>query len=580
MTMQPNNIPYNVTKKRIPPEEKITALYCRLSRDDGKDGESNSITNQKALLQKYAADNGFTKTKFYVDDGYTGTDFNRPDFKNLIRDIELGLVGTVIVKDSSRFGRNYLECGHYLEIYFPEHDIRYVSVTEGIDTAKGEDELGSVRGLVNDFYAKDISKKVKTSSTLRGAAGVPLSQPFYGYAKDPADKRHWIVDPEAAEVVKRIYALALEGKANQTIARILEEEKVLTPTAYWQNKGIKRPGAKTQPDPYRWGFTTIMKILSSREYCGDVVNFKTHKKSYRVKKRVDNPVEMQAVFPNVHEAIIDRTTFELVQQYITKNKRRSPKNGNGEKSMFCGLVYCADCGSKLWFNVNHPNDKIRYFNCSNYRGNRGTCNDTHYIREDALEAIVKLELKRLASYLEEDEGRFAEILEQESNRELNERKKQCEKLLASSQARQNEITLFCQKLYEDNATGKVSDEMFAKLTTKYEAEAVELSRKMIGLREEILRIDDCKHAKEDFVSAIRRFMEMETLTPQIVRELIESIVVHQYEGSGKHRTQQIEIHYRFIGSIDVPKGDEPNIKLNTRQGVEIEFKTQKAEKPL
>ena len=214
MTMQPNNIPYNVMKKRIPPEEKITALYCRLSRDDGKDGESNSITNQKALLQKYAADNGFTKTKFYVDDGYTGTDFNRPDFKNLIRDIELDLVGTVIVKDSSRFGRNYLECGHYLEIYFPEHDIRYVSVTEGIDTAKGEDELGSVRGLVNDFYAKDISKKVKTSSTLRGAAGVPLSQPFYGYAKDPADKRRWIVDPEAAEVVKRIYALALEGKAN------------------------------------------------------------------------------------------------------------------------------------------------------------------------------------------------------------------------------------------------------------------------------------------------------------------------------------------------------------------------------
>lgn len=557
-------------------ESGFAALYCRLSRDDGKDSESNSIANQKALLQKYAADNGFTKTKLYVDDGYTGTNFNRPGFQEMLADIRLGIVRTVIVKDSSRFGRNYLECGKYLEIVFPENDIRYISVTEGIDTDKGEDDLGPVRGLINDLYAKDISRKVKASGTLRGAAGVPLSQPPYGYIKDPEDKRHWIVDPEAAEIVKKIYALALDGKADQTIARILEEEKVLTPTAYWQSKGIKRGGTKTQPNPYRWGFTTVRKILSSREYCGDVVNFKTHRKSYRVKKRIDNPVEMQTVFPNVHEPIIDRTTFELLQHYISENKRRSPKNGNGEKSMFCGLVYCADCGSKLWFNVNHPNDKIRYFNCSNYRGNRGTCNSTHYIREDALEAIVKLELKRLASYLEADEERFAAILEQESNKEMTERKKLCEKELAAAQARQNEITMLCQKLYEDNVTGKVPDELFAKLSAKYEEEATELSRKMIGQREEIIRIDECRHAKEDFISAIRSFMEMETLTPQIVRELIESIVVHQYEGTGKSRTQQIEIYYRFIGSIDVPEGKEPNVKLHTRQGVAIEYKTGKA----
>ncbi len=564
--MQPN-------KKQTDLSTGTAALYCRLSRDDGKDCESNSIANQKALLKKYAAENGFQRTKLYVDDGYTGTNFDRPGFQEMLSDIRLGTVRTVIVKDSSRFGRNYLECGKYLEIFFPENDIRYISVTEGIDTDKAEDELGPVRGLINDLYAKDISRKVKASGMLRGSAGIPLSQPPYGYVKNPADKRFWIIVPEAAEIVRRIFALAMEGKADQTIARILEGEKVLTPTAYWQSKGIKRSGVKSQPDPYRWGFTTVRKILSSREYCGDVVNFKTHRKSYRIKKRIDNPTEMQSVFPNVHEPIIDRETFDLLQQFITQNKRRSPKPGNGKKSLFCGLVYCADCGSKLWFNINRKNDAIRYFNCSNYRGNRGTCDSTHYVREDALEAIVRMELKRLASYLEADEDRFAAILEQESSKETAERKRTCERTLAAAQARQNEITLLCQKLYEDNVIGKVTDELFARLSAKYEEEAAELSRKMIGQREEIIRIDEKKHAKDDFLSAIRSFMEMNTLTPMILRELIEAIVVHQCEGTGKNRTQRIEIRYRFIGSIDVPEGEEPKFRLDTRQGVAIEYRT-------
>ena len=563
-------------KSEIAKISSVAALYCRLSRDDGKECESNSIANQKKMLSDYALRNGFTHTKFYVDDGYTGTNFERPGFQDMLSDIKSGIVKTVLVKDSSRLGRNYLECGKYQEIVFPEYDVRFISVTEGIDTADGEDELGPVRGVVNDFYARDISRKVKASSTMRGASGVPLSQPPYGYGKDPDDKRHWIVDPEAAEVVRRIFALAMEGKPNLTIARILEAEKILTPTAFWQRKGIQRNGAKPQPDPYRWSGATIRKILLSREYCGDVVNFKTHVKSYRVKKQIRNPEEMWAIFPDKHEPIIDRETFETVQKYVLRNKRRPPKEGNGEKSMFCGLVYCADCGSKLWFNVNHPNNQIRYFNCSNYRGNRGTCDSTHYIREDALEAIVKLELKRLAAYLKADEERFAAIIEQESNKELLERKKQCEKALNRSQARQKEITLLCQKLYEDNMTGKVSDDLFARLTAKYEEEASELLHKAAEDREEILRIDHCKHGKEEFVLAVKRFMEMESLTPQIVRELIEKIVVHQYEGTGKNRTQQIEIYYRFIGSINVPAGDEPNVRLNIRQGVAIEYRTDKA----
>ena len=354
---------------------------------------------------------------------------------------------------------------------------------------------------------------------------------------------------------------------------MLQEDKVLTPTAYWRGKGLGRGGRKTQPDPYKWGHTTVKKILAMQEYCGDVINFKTYSKSFRNKQRFANADADKMVFFGVHEPVIDRETWEQVQKFTKNTKRRPPKPGNGEKSMFCDLLYCADCGSKLWFDVNRKNAAIRYFNCSNYRGNRGTCDSTHYIREDALEAIVKMEFRRLASYLKADEERFAAILEQESSKEMTERKKMCERALAAAQTRQNEITVLCQKLYEDNVIGKVTDDLFAKLSVRYEEEAAELSRKMIEQREEIIRIDERKHAKDDFIAAIRDFMEMNTLTPQIIRELIDKIVVYQYEGTGKNRTQRIDIHYRFIGSIDIPESEEPKFRLDTRQGVAIEYRT-------
>lgn len=336
----------------------ITALYCRLSRDDGAEGDSNSVANQKRMLTKYAKENGFGNTRFYVDDGYTGTNFNRPGFQQMLEDIEMGYVSTIIVKDMSRLGRDYLQVGYYTDTYFPDRNIRFIAVNDCVDSNDGENELAPFRNVMNEMYARDISRKVRSSHRLRGNAGEPLSQPPYGYMKSPENKKKWIVDAEAAQVVQDIFRMCLEGKGNETIARILQEQKVLIPMAYWQSKGLPRGGKKTQPNPYKWGKTTVAKMLAQQEYCGDVINFKTYSKSFKNKSRIPNPEENWAVFKNVHESIIDRETFEAVQKLISKTKRRAPKKENAEKNMFCDLLYCADCGSKLWSHVNTVNKNI------------------------------------------------------------------------------------------------------------------------------------------------------------------------------------------------------------------------------
>lgn len=296
----------------------ITALYCRLSRDDGTDNDSNSIVNQKKLLQKYAKEHGFSNTRSYVDDGYTGTNFNRPGFQKLLEDIEMGYVSVIIVKDMSRLGRDYVSVGHYTDNFFPEHNIRFIAVNDMVDSDEGENEIAPFKNIMNEMYARDISRKVRSSHRIRGNLGEPLSQPPYGYMKDPQNKKKWIVDTEAAEVVKSIFAMCIEGKGNETIARILQENKVMIPMAYWQSKGLNKGGKKTQPDPYKWCKTTVQKILAQQEYCGDVINFKTYSKSFKNKARIPNPEENWAVFKNVHEPIIDRETFEAVQKLTKK----------------------------------------------------------------------------------------------------------------------------------------------------------------------------------------------------------------------------------------------------------------------
>lgn len=550
----------------------ITALYCRLSRDDGAEGESNSIANQKKLLAKYAKEHGFTNTKFYVDDGYTGTNFNRPGFQQMLEDMEMGYISTVIVKDSSRFGRNYLEVGQYTDYYFPEHNIRFIAINDCIDSDNGEDDFSAFRNVMNEMYAKDISRKVRSSHRLRGNAGEPLAPPPYGYVKDPENKKKWIIDPDAAEVVQRIFRLCIEGNGNETIARILQDDKVLVPQAYWQSKGMSRGGKKTQPNPYKWCKTTIAKMLEQQEYCGDIINFKSYSKSFRNKTRVENPKENWAIFKDVHEPIIDRETWERVQELTKNSKRRKPKNENVKKSIFTNLLYCGDCGHKLWFNINKQNPSIRFYSCSNYKGLRGTCESTHYVREDSLEQVVKMELFKLATYLDHDETAFAELLEHKTNKDALAERKAAESALAAATARSQELLRLYERVYEDNVNGKVTDDWFMRLSHKYEVEQEELKKQMFELKNKLDRLDTAQNSSGSFIRAIRKFMTMQTLTPIVLQELIDKIEVFPIEGTGKNRTQRLVIHYRFVGCIDLPSiVPKHTYKLDSRQGVAIEY---------
>ena len=550
----------------------ITAIYCRLSRDDGTDSESNSIGNQKRLLSQKAKELKLTNTKFYVDDGYTGTNFNRPGFQAMLEDIEMGYVTTVMVKDLSRLGRDYVSVGHYTDNFFPEHNIRFIAVNDMVDSNDGENEIAPFKNIMNEMYARDISRKVRSSHRIRGNMGEPLSQPPYGYMKSPENKKKWIIDAEAAEVVKSIFMMCIEGKGNETIARILQENKVMIPMAYWQSKGLNKGGKKTQPDPYKWCKTTVGKILEQQEYCGDVINFKTYSKSFKNKKRILNPEENWKVFKGVHEPIIDRDTFETVQKMKAKAKRRAPNPKHAEKNMFCGLLYCADCGSPLWFNVNHPNTDIKYFMCSNYKGRRGTCEGTHYVRADSMEQIVMLELRNLANFLAEDEQAFADILEAKTNKNILSQQKFLESSIDKATARTKEVALMYEKLFEKHINGIVNEESFMQLSQKYETERDELKVKIRQYREELSEIENLRTSKEQFTMAIRKFMQMETLTPALLNELIEKIEVHSIEGKGKNKTQKIIIHYHFVGVIDNPVKEE-NIILEARQGVAVEYLT-------
>lgn len=552
----------------------ITALYCRLSRDDGTESESNSIGNQKKLLSQKAKEMGLTDTKYYVDDGYTGTNFNRPGFQQLIDDIEIGLVSAVMVKDLSRLGRDYVSVGNYTDSYFPEHNIRFIAVNDAIDSNEGESEIAPFKNILNEMYARDISKKIRSSHRLRGSMGEPLSQPPYGYMKSSENKKKWIIDPEAATVVKSIFKMCLDGKGNETIARELQENEVLIPMAYWRSKGLNRGGKKTQTNPYKWCKTTVQKILSQQEYCGDIINFKTYSKSFKNKRRIENSKENWAVFKDVNEPIIDRETFETVQKFISKTKRRAPKKENGERSIFNGLIYCGDCHSKMRYHTSTSNKEIHYFTCSDNKVDyRGKCPGRHYVRADALEEVVKLELRRLVEMLEIDESYFAQLLLRKNDEEREKDKKFLESELQKAIARSNMVSQLYEKLYEDNVVGKVSDEWFIELSHKYEKERMDLKAKIADTRHKIEELKNNNSEYEKFISAIRRFMQMDNLTSPLLRELIDHIDIFETEGTGKSRTQRIVIYYRFIGYIELPNTTKQTHIADTRKGVAVEYIT-------
>ena len=551
----------------------VTAfLYERLSRDDNLEGESYSIGNQKKLLAKVAKEKGYTNLVHFLDDGISGVTMDRPGFVEMIRQLEQGKAAAVFVKDLSRLGRNYIEVGRLTEEFFPDHDIRLVAVSDNIDTAEGENELAPIRNLFNEWYARDISKKRRISNKIKGNAGEPMGQPPYGYIKDPNDPKHWIVDDEAAQVVRRVYSMTLEGFGTEQIAAQLEKDDVLTPRAYWLTKGIKRPGKGKQQPPTKWNSSTITKILSLQEYCGDILNFKTYSKSYKNKKRIDNDRENWVVFQDVHEAIIERAVYEQVQQ--KRGKIRKRRTNNGEHNMFSGLLVCADCGSNLHFHFNQGNPEIKYFNCSNYKGNRGTCTSTHYVRVDFLEEVVLGEIRRLTKFASLYEDEFVKAVIGHSQQAEQTDRKLKEKELRTLLARDEELDGLFERIYEDNVSGKLSDDRFAKMSRRYEDEQKELSEKIKKLRSEIEKQSSRSMTTDMFIGLVRKYTRARKLTPRMLNELIEKIEVFNAEKIDGVWEQRLRIHYNCVGTIEIPTVlplPIPEVSVNTRKGVVVNY---------
>lgn len=549
------------------------ALYCRLSRDDNMDSESNSIQNQRKILQKAAKDKGYTDTIFFVDDGITGTTMKRPGFQKMLTAIEAGYISAVFVKDLSRLGRNYIEVGKLTEEFFPLHDIRLVAVSDGVDSDEGEDDFTPFKNIMNEYYAKDISKKRRIVNKMKGNAGVPLSPPPYGYIKNPDDPRFWVIEQEAAEVVRRIYRMALEGYGLAEIAARLAADGVVNPTYYWRSRGTSRGGSKSTVEPTKWGHTTVKKILTLQEYCGDVINFKSYSKSYKMKKRIENPEENRAIFLNVHEAIIDRQTWEKVQA-LQKGTRRKKPTVTQEPSVFSGLLKCPECGGNLNFHFNQNNHDIKFFSCQNHNSGYRKCSKTHYIRLDFLEQVVLYEVKRLACFASEYENDFIKAMIGRSAKVAENTALRKQRELDALTARDRELDMLFERLYEDNVAGKIDDARFAKMSKRYEQEQGENAKKIKALRLELKKDESKRMDIDDFLETVRRYTDATTITKRMVAELIDHIEVYHAEKQDGITNQRVVIHYNCIGAFDVPdrrKIPEADIIMETRKGVALSY---------
>ncbi|MDY3905239.1 MAG: recombinase family protein [Lawsonibacter sp.] len=549
------------------------ALYCRLSRDDNMDSESNSIQNQRKILQKAAKDKGYTDTVFFVDDGITGTTMKRPGFQKMLTAIEAGYISAVFVKDLSRLGRNYIEVGKLTEEFFPLHDIRLVAVSDGVDSDEGEDDFTPFKNIMNEYYAKDISKKRRIVNKMKGNAGVPLSPPPYGYIKNPDDPRFWVVEPEAAEVVRRIYRMALEGYGLAETAAQLAADGVVNPTYYWRSRGTSRGGSKSTVEPTKWGHTTVKKILTLQEYCGDVINFKSYSKSYKMKKRIENPEENRAIFLNVHEAIIDRQTWEKVQA-LQKGTRRKKPTVTQEPSVFSGLLKCPECGGNLNFHFNQNNHDIKFFSCQNHNSGYRKCSKTHYIRLDFLEQVVLYEVKRLACFASEYENDFIKAMIGRSAKVAENATLRKQRELDTLTARDRELDMLFERLYEDNVAGKIDDARFAKMSKRYEQEQGENAKKIKALRLELKKDESKRMDIDDFLETVRRYTDATTITKRMVAELIDHIEVYHAEKQDGITNQRVVIYYNCIGAFDVPDRrniPEADIIMETRKGVALSY---------
>ena len=540
-----NSFPFAVLN-----QEEITALYCRLSQDDKQEGDSNSIINQKKILKKYALDRGYTNIQFYIDDGVSGTTFNRAGFQSMIADVEAGKVKRVIVKDMSRLGRDYLQVGMYTEIFFPEHDVHFIAVNDGVDSNQEDNEFTPFRNIINEWYAKDTSKKIRAVKRSKGMAGEHIgSHPPYGYMKNPENKKEWIIDEEAAEVVREIFRLCVGGYGPTRIAHILTERKILCPTYYALEKGGK-PRTALPADKYTWNGPVVAKILDRMDYLGHTVNFKTHVKSYKVHKTIYNSPDQWKVFEGTHEAIIDKETFEIVQK-IRAGKRRPTRMG--EMPMFSGLLYCADCGRKLSFHrkADEPAEKHHYL-CANYRSNTANCT-MHYIRNVVVERIVLENLKEVIQYVSNYEDEFVQMIMDSDMRQRNRELAQKKKRLAEIQKRIGELDTIFQRIYEDNIIGKLSDERFMKMSKGYEDEQHTLQTEANEIQSELQQEEKKSVDVKRFLAIVKKYTNLTELTPEILREFIDKIIVHAPDKSSGRRLQEIEIIYNHIGEFDRSK---------------------------
>ena len=528
----------------------VTALYARLSKDDDLVGDSNSIVHQKEILAKYAKEHGFTNIEFYVDDGFSGTNFNRPDFQRMMADADEGKISTIIVKDMSRFGRDYIMVGYYTEIYFSNLDIRFIAINDNVDSnIQTENDLTPFKNVFNEWYARDTSKKIRAVFKAKGNSGKHLStNPPFGYKKDPNDKEKWIIDDEAAATVRRIFQMYVDGYRISEIGHKLTEEKVETPILYYMNRGIKTNARSEYPEI--WDLMSIKYILSQTAYAGHTVNFQTAVKSYKTKKQIRLPKEDWIIYRNTQEPIIDEKTFETVQQMRKVKRARTKYN---EPNMFSGLLYCADCGNHLTIQRVARNRKMDNFSCATYRKKKKGLCSCHRILVSDLETIVKEDLQKVCEYVFLHEKEFTDEYLSGSKKETIKFQAKTKTELKRLSERQEEIGKIIRKLYEDNVNGRITDERFDFLAKSYEDEGNDLKTKIQELKNALAASIQDEENLLKFLKVVKSYTEIEELTPEILNSFIEKIYIDETEKYDGRKMQEVEIIYKFVGAINLPQ---------------------------
>ena len=528
---------------------KITALYCRLSQEDERAGESLSIENQKDMLLRYAREHHFPNPTFFVDDGVSGVTYDRPGFQAMLAEIEAERVAVCITKDLSRLGRNSALTGLYTNFTFPQYGVRYIAINDNFDTINPnstDNDFAGIKNWCNEFYARDTSRKIRAVNKAKGERGVPLTTNVpYGYLKDPDNPRRWKIDPVAADVVRRIFSMCMEGRGPMQIAKLLQAEKVLNPTSYKRREGIKSPSPETA-DPYHWNTNTVVHILERREYTGCTVNFKTYTNSIWDKKQRETPIEKQAVFYNTHPAIIEQEVFDKVQQ-IRKQRHRRTKTG--KSSLFSGMVYCADCGAKMRYcTTNYFEKRQDHFVCANYRSNTGSCS-AHFIRAVVLEELVWMHMKAVIFYVTRYEKHFRAVMEQRLRMSSEEAIRGYKTQFAQAERRLAELDRLFIRIYEDNVSGRITDERFSMMSRTYEDEQTQLKVEIQSLQQEIEVQERQIENLEQFIQRVHKYEDLQELTPYALRELVKAIYIEAPDKSSGKRRQNIRISYDLVGFI-------------------------------